>query len=494
MRHTLLILGVLVFLGGCALPLTPSEARATAVAGGCWPYGVEQRPLPTPTGTAQPTPPPYPTCPPAPNTPTLTPQPPTPLPTIPALTPAPPTGGTRTVLDDPAGVVTREGLAWTATREGLPVVAWISFGATPDVYHDGQVWVRSLLPSGMWTPTQSVNVAPVSQTYGGLALATTTDGGIHLLFSTGDPKGDATVWIVTSADGGMTWTLPAAIGATGSVRGAIGMPDGSLAVLVTGPAPLQGAAALWTLRQGTWQSAPVSSLNARFVAFGRSVTPEGQPVLLAALVDDPLTRLVLARRVGDGPWEEQSLPLAQWYGPEAISDPVLTTTTTGEVALAWWSYGSGGVFAMRSADSGATWTPWERIAMHDADGRLSDGTNPIPYGKQPSLVWAASVERFVASWVELDPDATVWPPPDRTFVSSVGTRAIPADATWQEAMTPQRHAEQRDAPLLAQGSGALWGSADGTRAWVVVIETRNQQYRLRIESVNLDELIGLGSS
>ena len=91
---------MLAILAGCMPPLTGDQARATAVAGGCWPYGYHQPVTPAPrelprAGT--PTPHPYatvvayPGCTPLPQTPTATVRPtlvPTPAP---RPTPPPPT-------------------------------------------------------------------------------------------------------------------------------------------------------------------------------------------------------------------------------------------------------------------------------------------------------------------------------------------------------------------------------------------------------------------
>jgi hypothetical protein len=516
MRRAWLTLLTLLTLAGCgAAPLTAGDARATATAGGCWPYGVRQPLPPTPeplTATPRiqpPVAPPtatlaasatagvvYPTCTPAPLTPTVTPMPTdTPRPYVPP-TPQPPAAisASQELQDATGAVVERGGLAWAYNpRASGPVVAWVAWGWRPDQGTDGQVWVTSRGPQGAWRDPQTVNTAPVVRNYGGVAVAAAPDGTLRLLYATGDPDTVSTVSEVTSADDGVTWSLPHAL-TEGSVQALRADHAGGWHALVIAPlfdgqlrygyAPAGGA---WT-----------------WTALGPA-TAEYRADLALLELGGHLTRLVVTTRAGTVRNPEVHLHLYRsddgvgWaratLAPAALPDGAVRNPTIrpqilavprgdGLVAVAWSNYGSGMVVASLSTDGGRSFGPAEVIAQHSPTGAISPA---LDYGVEPSLAYDPEADTLLASWNEVATGAgATFPWPTRSFLA---WRPLdrPLGQPWIGAVTPATVDRPRQV-LDAQRRTYLYATPDGAHAGLVIIDERNFQARVSYRDVRLPTL------
>lgn len=522
--RVVLLLLVLSGLAACGAP-TLSQARATAVAGGCWPYGVAQ-PLPTETPRAQatspivtvpptvgpgtPTPtvrpsatpePPlvvYPTCTPAPLTPTLTPEPTSPPPTIPPQTPQRPGSslGGREEVGDPAGTITLRGMgfAYNPVAEA-PVVSYISYGWTNSIYGDGLVWVRAQSASGGWSTAQSVNPKPVTQYYGGARPAVLPDGTIVVAYGQGDPKGDASLWLTQSTDLGRTWSAPVSIGRSGGIYDLDVDKDGGLHILISDGAVFDGVSLYGYRAPGSasWQwSRPIAS--SQYIG-ELALLNVGGALRRVAVITAAAPRYDLGMyRSDDGvnwtriPFEyDRLLP-----GSNPTVRPTILAIPRGDglIAVAWSSYGAGGVFATVSQDGGESFGPVERIAQHNASGEIDPEWD---YGVQPSLAYDVVSDRLAAVWVEVETGAgEVFPWPTRSYLAVRALDAAPG-SDWQYAVTPQNR-DQIHPPLVANTRALLFGSEDGRHHWLITLDERNYQFRVNIEPVYLPALLDAGQS
>ena len=524
LRVVLPLLAMAGLLGACGVP-TASQARATAVAGGCWPYGVHQ-PAPTETPRAQatspivpvvptlgpgtPTPtvrpsatpePPlvvYPTCTPAPLTPTLTPEPTSPPPTIPPQTPQRPgnTLGSRVEIGDPAGAINLRGLslAYNPVTEA-PVVSYLSFGWTSNIYADGLIWVRAQNPSGSWSTAQSVNPKPVTQYYGGARPAVMPDETILVAYAGGDPKNDSPIWLVQSSDLGRTWGDPVPTGRSGSVYDLDVDRDGGIHLLISDGMVFNGTALYGYRAAGSasWKwSSPIA--NSQYTGELALITVGGvtrRVIVLAA--GEPAHDLGIYRSDDGETWTRLPFDYDQLL-PD--SNPTIRPTILavqrgdGLVAVAWSSYGAGGVFAAVSLDGGESFGPAERIAMHAADGAIDSEWD---YGVQPSIAYDAVSDQLATVWVEVETDGgEIFPWPTRSYLA-VRPLDAPLGSDWQYAVTPQNR-DRVKPPLVSRGRSLLFGTTDGRRHWLVTLDERNTQYRVGIEPVYLPALLDAGES
>lgn len=515
-RSALLMLALMSvgLLAGCgAIPLTDGQARATAVAGGCWPYGARQRVAATPrppTATprlqppnAPPTATPaaqatpwvvYPTCTPAPLTLTVTPMPTdTPRPYVPA-TPQPPAAiSAPQELQDATGVVRERGLAWAYnTRAHGPVIAWIAFGWRADEGTDGQVWVTSRGPRGAWRDAQTVNTAPVIRNYGGVAVAASPNGELRLLYATGDPEHTSVVYEVTSRDDGATWSLPRELG-QGSVQALRTDSQGGWHALIIGPAPFDSQLRYgYAPAGGAWQWAPISGADREYRADLALLELGGQR-----------TRIILTTRKGSTERPQPHLHLyrsddgtrwaraAQAPLPEdAISDPTIRPLLLaaprgdGLVAAAWSNFGRGMVLASISTDGGRSFGPSEVIAQHSPDGGLSTDED---YGIEPGLAYDPEADALAASWNEIETGAgETFPWPTRSYLA---WRPLdrPLGKPWIDAVTPDT-IDQPRLTLDPQRRTYLFATPDGAHAGLIIIDERNYQSRVSYREVHLPVL------
>lgn len=518
-RRVTLVLLVLVgasLLAACGdVPLTTGQARATAVAGGCWPYG-SQQPLPPtprpPTATprlqrpdARPTATPaasatpwvvYPTCTPAPLTPTVTPMPTdTPRPYVPP-TPQPPAAITAPQeLQDALGVVREKGISWAYNpRARGPVITWIDWGFRPDEATDGQIWVTSRALGGAWRDPQTINTAPVIRNYGGAAVAAAPDGALRVLYGSGDPDPGSIskLYEVTSEDDGATWSLPREVG-RGGVYALRADSSGGWHAVVIGPMPFSDQLFYgYAPARGNWIWTPIPGAGSEYRADLALLERGGHltRVILttrAGTPDAPAVHLHIYRSENGADWQRAAqAPMA----PGAIANPttrpqiIAVPRGDGLVAAAWSNYGSGMVVASISTDGGHSFGPSEVIAQHAIDASISPEWN---YGIEPSLAYDPEADSLLVSWNEVQTDAGEtfpWP-----VTSYVARRPLdrPLGLPWIDAVTP----DTLDLPrreLDPQRRTYLYASPDGTSAGLIIIDERNYQSRLTYREVRLPEL------
>ncbi len=525
-----LILSLAGLLSGCNTRVTAVQARATATITGCWPYGVKQpQPTPTvavlptvttvpggmPTTTSAPATVIYPTCTPAPGTPTLMPVP-THLPTpIPVRTPQVPAAiGGPQEIGDPPGMVSTWGrftrspvLAFHPQRRTV-VVAFLAFGATNDPYN-GDVFVRVQQPSGVWNELQSVNTAPVKSFYGGLGLTVTPDGVIHLVYGGGDNDGDSNLYLVDSHDDGLTWSLPRAIAdLDGRVVSLVGDAQGGLHLLVVQPASEGDAAAYAQLPAGaaSWQITKhilgMRQLTGELQLLPRPNGGVRRYALVNSRDDHDVPHVMLLWSDDGVSWQQRAMELNQYY-PDEQPIPVsllVAQRGPGLLAVAWGQtpgpgHARSGAFMQISTDGGVTWSREEIIAMHTSDGEISMNGGMTMGGFEPALVYDATTDMVIASWVEDDFSKRT---PDlrgshiRTVVSG---RSLTPQGTWRYAVTPDT-AETMQPPVLAGwgNRGALWGTADGRTHWLVTVDERNEQHRVTAQPIRLTAIFDAGES
>ena len=141
-----------------------------------------------------------------------------------------------------------------------------------------------------------------------------------------------------------------------------------------------------------------------------------------------------------------------------------------------------------SLDGGTTWSREEIIALHNADGRL----DPFA-GFDPTLVYDASTDMLVASWIEDDiaRRSTGSGSHVRTLVSG---RRLHGDQLWRFARTPENTREP--VPELASWGfcGWLYSTPDGTSHWLLLLERRNGQEQILAKPLRLSFLFAEGVS
>lgn len=511
---SLLLCLLLLLLTGCATPLTPAAARATAVAGGCWPYGTDQPPTPTP-GTQGALVPSYPACPPPPGMPTATPPPTaTPRPTVlPTPMPAFGTGGPAELGQQPGTLTVRSRQVHTPALaispiDGRAAAAWYVWNGAPNSVLDA-VWVRVQNPVGGWGASQTLTNAPVKLFLGGLGITWTVSDTLAVAFGDGGANGSTRIALVESTDGGDTWSAPAALG-NGQISDLTSDAQGNLHAVVLRPgrdgAVVEGTPeyGIRAAAGGAWQWHPVGAgvgYNARLA--------------LLPLPGGGLRRFVLFTGTHGGlrlwssddgdQWQSRAVPLNRYLRDEHPAATSLLATVRGNgeslVAAAWSQPNgpgpvAGGVFAWVSLDGGATWGDEERIAQQHPDGTFVGENETFPGGFEPSLVYDRATDQLAASWIEDDLSRTSdrhASNTNRVVRTLLAARDL-RDATWHFVVTPD---DQHGTPpqLTDWGKrGALWGSADGRHHWLTINDERNQQARLYAAPVTLAALLVQGES
>jgi len=291
-------------LSACQAHLTVAQQRATAVSGGCWPYGYDQpAPTRTPyvrygTATPSPTPPPtgiaYPTCTPAPLTPTVTPKPTVTLTPRPPRTPVP-----ASVVGGPIEIGNQAGSAWFRTLAIHPVrhtvaIAWIANGSTFDDSKDGQVWVKVQRADRTWNPLQTVNTGFIGKAgYAGLAMTIGYDGTVYVVYGVG-LSDNRQVQIVESHDDGLTWSLPASLdGVDADAAPPEEFPGGAPTATVTpGPTPTADPATTATPDPADDGASNVSGESQSGAVIALTADPNGGLHLLYRL------RSIAGRQIG----------------------------------------------------------------------------------------------------------------------------------------------------------------------------------------------------
>ncbi len=498
MRRLFAMLPLLLVFAACAPPLTVEEARATAVVSGCWPYGVHQpdtpvpastvRPL-TPTATPAPTALAYPACTPQPGHPTATVRPtrtprPIPPPTPPS---APPLSGIHEI-GQPPGKNTNLRLAIQA--DGRAAVAWTNWGwAPPENGPDGQVFVRVQGRSGSWGIAQTLTRQPVGGGVGGVGIAATISD--TLIVAWGDGVG--AIWTTETRDNGESWSQPFLAGTFAyQVIALHSDAIGGLHLLALTPDPHQLRYAYRAPTATSWAASAIPFAGEHF----------GGELAVLNLPGGGVRRFVVARLDGgvglvrsDGgrTWTPIPVELGRFMSepnPDKVSVMAASRPAGNVVAVSWSQYSKGGVFTQLSIDGGMTWGREERIAQHQDDGSCYAGDSGdsagLPCGYWPSMAYDAATDSLAFSWVEV---VRKREPPMRTVLAA-RLLSKPDSDGWRFAVTPDQG--DNEPPLLAPWGwqGTLYGSPEGHYAWLVLIDTRNDQNRVEARQIELPALLG----
>ncbi len=528
MRRLFAILLVLV-LTACAPPLMPEQVRATAVAGGCWPYGYDQpdTPVPpatvrpgTPTPTPQPTVLAYPACTPEPGKPTATVRPTsTPTPTVRPTPPPPALKGGQDELGQQPGTVTpwarstRSPALAIRPQDGRAAVAWLVWGGGPDAYA-GDVWVRVQSRNGRWIDGQTLNVAPVSRFFGGLGITWTMSDTIAVAYGGEDTQ----IYLVSSRDAGASWGATEDTGLRGRVIGLKSDAAGTLYLLALIDGPGDGQYGYPVLvRHTPGGGRTVSARIAPGLQYSGDlalVQPTGQAPHLYAILTDwdrtdghfPSTVTLAASTDGGQTWGARQLNDGAKVRKEAIvaTSVVAAQRPDGSIVVAGaWSQTpgpgpvAGAVQARVSLDGGTSWGAVETIAQHRSDGRFTDDPGDPAYlgGFEPSLAYEVTTDGIAASWVEDDlsrRDARDSSSSNRSVRTLLAARPLDDGATWRFTVTPDG-APDTPPQLTSWGQrGALWGSSDGRWQWLTVVDERNFQSRVLAQPLMLSALLVQG--
>jgi len=514
MKRSFSSLLLLILLAGCdGGALSLSDARATAIRGGCWPYGVPQaqpsatRVPPTGTPTTTPTvvagtptvpPGPWPQCTPVPGIPTHTPTL-TPVATARVReTPQPPgsvpvPSGNLTEIADQPGVTTNHVAAVHAN--GSTAIGWITWGWSADEYTDGQVWVRIQTAAGSWTPAQTLNGTPVRKGGGGLGLAWRADG---VLVATWAAAADAPMVVMTTADWGATWTDPAEIGQTGSVISASADPQGGIHVLFR---VINGESA--SVRYGWWPSGGSwrfsEQIEGAYWAAMALLEANGDIVRLIAIADAS-SGVRVYRSVDGWSWQGSTLESGRFMGEDTrreISIVAAPRASGAVVAVAWGQYSDAGVFAVVSTDGGATWGREERIAQHTAP---SDPESDAPNGCcgsgwAPTLAYSPEADTLVAVWRQAD-----WTPEHVGRRLNLSYRPLdPAqrrsETDWEASIPPTNNGAAGAIPLTEWGwTGLIASDPSSRRSVLLLLDERNLQQRIYSRAILLTGYLVKGDS
>lgn len=530
MCRRLLMLLPFLLLYGCMPSLTADQARATAVASGCWPYGYDQPLTPVPAepvraGTPAPSPQPtvvaYPACTPQPGIPTATVRPtriptppPRPTPPPPALTDGREIIGQHPGYATPWARSTRTPSLAIRPQDGRAVVAWLAWGGGPDA-DAGDVWVRAQGESGRWMNSQTLNRAPVKRFFGGLGATWTVSDTIAVAYGGGAFKGDTRIYVAVSHDAGASWGVPETTGLRGRVISLKSDAAGTLylLVLVDGPADGQYGYPVLARRAigGEWIVSARIASGLQYSGDLAILEPAGQAPHLYAILTDwdraggrfPSTVTLAVSTDGGAAWAVRPLNDVAQVREEAI---VATSVTAAQrpdgsilVAAAWSQTpgpgpAAGAVQARVSLDGGASWGAVETIAQHEAQARFTDDPTDPAYlgGFEPALAYDAGSDCLAASWVEDDlsrRDDRDASSSNRSVRTLLAARTLVPGASWQFAVTP---GGVPDAPPQLTGwglRGALWGSADGRWQWLTIVDERNLQARILAQPVSLTAVL-----
>jgi len=532
MRRWLLILLSILLLSACMPPLRAEQARATAGADGCWPYGYDQPETPapadgvrvgTPTAAPQPTVVAYPGCTPLPNTPTATIRP-TRVPTpAPRPTPPPPSikGGRELIGQQPGSATawarsTRTPSLAIRPHDGRAAVAWLAWGGEPDVYA-GDVWVRVQGESGRWRDSQTLNRSPIKSYFGGLGATWTPNDTIAVAYGSGEFDGNTRIAVATSPDGGASWGTPEETGVRGRVVSLTCDPTGTLYLLALVDGSSDGQTGYPVLARravgGPWKVSPHIVPHRYYSGDLALVAPVGQAPQVYAIVTDASMMgtqrsavTLLASRDGGDTWLARDLYDTNHVGAGMVvaTSIIASQRPDGSIVVAAaWSQTpgpgpvAGAVQSRVSLDGTASWGAVETIAQHRADARFTDDPTDPAYlgGFEPALAYDAGTDRLAVSWIEDDlsrRDARDVSRSNRSVRTLLAARDLVPGAAWEFAVTPSG---APDAPpqLTEWGQrGALRGSADGRWQWMTIIDERNLQARIFAQPVSLTAVLAQG--
>ncbi len=512
-RCQLLILVVVPLLVACSRPamqLTYRDLHATAVVTGCWPgnfptpnpvTGTPRASMPTASGTriSLPTTTPLPRC--------------TPMAGAPALAPYPTTAPTPVPHPTQRPIIINGGNALVTALE-LPTIHHVDVAAHPtegwaavasvwtDDYHgsDGgpsrRIFVRVFNPgANAWGVARQVNPPPAENGngyYGGVALAITGDGSVHVVwggaFTPGKP-----VWYAQSRDYGATWSPPQQIGHDCySVANLEATPDGQLVVLALCSPPefLVRPGFIVRSADGTWLPQEEIAIDGRWGSL--IVLGDGPDARAVALMTAANGRsgFVLQKRLSDaGPWQVQSVSLEPppgLYASTATAYLFRGTTfrrPNGQdgIIFTWSVYGGNAVHALTSLDGGQSWGSIETIAAYAS---VSDANDPPPDHRWSAPAYDARSDRVIMFLVRRDLDDVAWPGNGTHFAFW----SVPGSGVWTPRQGPEVY--EPVIPLISGATSASWTdtaqTANSSFVWLAWV---NRWKQLQVRSLDLNLII-----
>ncbi len=374
--------------------------------------------------------------------------------------------------------------------DGRAAVAWTNWGwAPPENGPDGQVFVRVQGRSGSWGIAQTLTGQPLNGGVGGVGIAATISD--TLIVAWGDGVG--AIWTTETRDNGESWSQPAQAGTFAyQVIALHSDAIGGLHLLALTPDPHQLRYAYRAPTATSWAASAIPFAGEHF----------GGELAVLNLPGGGVRRFVVARldggvglvRSDDGrTWTRIPVELGRFMSepnPDKVSVMAASRPAGNVVAVSWSQYSKGGVFTQLSIDGGMTWGREERIAQHQDDGSCYAGDSGdsagLPCGYWPSMAYDAATDSLAFSWVEV---VRKREPPMRTVLAA-RLLSKPDSDGWRFAVTPDQG--DNEPPLLAPWGwqGTLYGSPEGHYAWLVLIDTRNDQNRVEARQIELPALLG----
>jgi hypothetical protein len=394
-------------------------------------------------------------------------------------------------------------------QDGRAAVAWLVWGGGPDA-DAGELWVRVQDVQGRWLDGQTLNRAPLRAFFGGLGITWTLSDTIAVAFADANTR----IQLARSTNAGAHWDAPEDTGLRGRVIGLKSDAAGTLYLLalVDGPDGQYGYPVLarHTI-DGLWSVSRRIAPGLQYSGDLTLVEPTGQAPALYAILTDwdrtngtfPSTVTLTGSTDGGATWRVRRLNDAAPIASEAIlaTSVVAAQRPDGSILVAAaWSQtpgpgpAAGTVQARVSADGGASWGDVETIAQHQHDGRFSDDPAAPGFvgGFEPSLAYDAASDRLAVAWVEDDlrrRDARDSSSSNRSVRTLLAARDLTNGGTWQFAVTPNG-APDSPPQLTAWGQrGTLWGTFDGRRQWLTIIDERNMQARILAQPIALAALL-----
>lgn len=532
--HIILLLLLASLLASCKASVSFTEAQATAIVAGCWPgnmatpravtvtpYGaptattIGQMPNPAlPTATRLPTTTPYPRCTPGPGE-TLIPFP-TPVPPRPPYATREPDlrqggSGDQTVFQLP-GRTYRLKLAVHPT-EGWPAVAIMTRNG---LFREPiQSFVRVFNPQAKkWGAARQVDTGASSNghdRFGSTVVGITGDNAIHAAWGSSDKDFEdndppsSYIWGSTSTDYGVSWSTPKLLAENCWIADDMATTaQGWVVVLALCYRELWGNhVAIETtmiVRQpdGTWLSPQRVELPGWYAAEGAlQIVGDGDEARASVFrfgnLEAPARFYLLSKRLADttSAWSVAERQInsphgdvgTHHYRPTGLTFPVRRpdgTSSTG-ISFMWVGAYATGIYAITSLDGGQTWGPIETIAY---DGRDPKDTGLYLQWVVPAYDPAAN--RLIAIWTCCGNGT---PTAESTHFASW---SIPLSGAWMPPFVPGNNANR--IPLIV-GSRSAWvlGSAEAANGRVVWLAWVEQENQIHVRTVNLNQIIPVGS-
>jgi len=386
-------------------------------------------------------------------------------------------------LGDFAGVVTNQTAAFAATT-GDFMAAWIAWGYAADQYI-GDVWYR-IYHRGEWYSAKTINRDAVRKGAGGVAVGFRPSDNAAVI-----AWGDAsrTIWLSVSQDFGTTW-VDYATPHVGTVQKMIIDDTGLIHLMwIAG----DGDSRWLEYSEGqdsTW------SMPHRFVGTSHGwgdleVIHDGAEIIRWVVIADAGDAVRLFRSTDGSSWDETTLATHAFMHEESRQDvDLLVVPRHGSwlVAATWGQYAEMGVFATYSLDGGQSWSAEERIAQRrpplDENGEATSGYRA---GYRPTIIYDRTTDALGAIWNRQDVQ--------NGWQVMFSYRLLdPVEPGAWKATAPPAPEEDTSLPLTSYGWIGRAVAAPVGDPLLLVLEVRNRQYRVVVQSFHPVPLIKKGTS